>query len=527
MMDKARKAKRKQRGQVMVLGVVTMLVLAFMTMLSFNVGNAIQQKIRLQAHSDALAVSIATLEARALNYYAYSNRAIAAVLVANATLHGYHSIATLTGSVMFGAGVSFLMIAAIEFGLCCACPWCACVWHCWDGIQATFIAFRYFSQSNNWARRVRGLEGQFNQAVNWLVRASDAIHSSQAMMGVDLIAGPLTGSKGTFQKLWDSNMKCAGDQAPGLTLLNVRHYACALEGAASDFLCVGGTSRIAKEPRSKVMTNAANAARPAFDRNRFGLGPMFLHPQFINAVRQVPGSGISVPAAQYGAGGITNGDDLGDCTSIPQNGIGTTACAFDFGLHTAQWRHGAGVGPYGAFVASNEQGGDHWQVSWSPRAPHSGQHNRFRTVQRSEADPACLNLGHCFINFRSAPGSGNYYGQPRVFAAVKAKLTDLRDDCDQRQPWEVSNTGTVAIDDGQRGTASLTFKPTIEGRSISQAMVYYHRFDSWRVAPNMFDPYWRAKLHPFERADLLLALGAAADTGGLTNSAAPYEGRWP
>ena len=52
-------------GQVMVLSCITMLMLAFMTMLSFTLTQTVHEKIRLQSHSDSMAYSMATVEARA------------------------------------------------------------------------------------------------------------------------------------------------------------------------------------------------------------------------------------------------------------------------------------------------------------------------------------------------------------------------------------------------------------------------------------------------------------------------------
>jgi hypothetical protein len=87
--ESARAPARRTTGQVMVLGCVTLLTMALMLMLSFNLTNAIHEKIRLQSHSDAMAYSIAVVEARSFNYFAYTNRAEAAAYVTMCTLHAY------------------------------------------------------------------------------------------------------------------------------------------------------------------------------------------------------------------------------------------------------------------------------------------------------------------------------------------------------------------------------------------------------------------------------------------------------
>ena len=229
-----------------------------------------------------------------------------------------------------------------------------------------------------------------------------------------------------------------------------------------------------------------------------------------------------------GGGRITNGSQRGQCTTNANNTEGSTACGWDEGLFTSVgWRHGVGAMVYQSHVASNSQGGDHTALIANP---HSGTHNRFRNTQRGANDlnTNCLtSQGNCFINFRSGPNRQPYYQQPRVFAAVTGSMRDLRDNCGARQRWEVTADGSTTIQDGAHGAGTLTFVPQNDARSISQAMVYYHRFDNWKAAPNMFDPYWRAKLHPFERLDLNEALIAAGDMDGSLNSVGPYEGRWP
>jgi len=45
--------------------------------------------------------------------------------------------------------------------------------------------------------------------------------------------------------------------------------------------------------------------------------------------------------------------------------------------------------------------------------------------------------------------------------------------------------------------------------AMSKALVYYHRLGDWTEQPNLFNPYWRAKLHPFKALDAAMVLGAA------------------
>ena len=49
---------------------------------------------------------------------------------------------------------------------------------------------------------------------------------------------------------------------------------------------------------------------------------------------------------------------------------------------------------------------------------------------------------------------------------------------------------------------------------------------NWKVAPNFFDPFWRAKLHFFQRDEMRGIVAASGDLYGaaLLSAGAPVEG---
>ena len=55
-----------------MLACLSLFTMAAMLMTSFALTNAIHERIRIQAHADATAYSVATLEARSLNVIAYT-----------------------------------------------------------------------------------------------------------------------------------------------------------------------------------------------------------------------------------------------------------------------------------------------------------------------------------------------------------------------------------------------------------------------------------------------------------------------
>jgi hypothetical protein len=73
---------RRQRGQALVFGLCVLLLAALLLFVQFSMGQAAAAKLRIVNATDAAAYSVALWRARAMNYYAYANRAIIANEVA-------------------------------------------------------------------------------------------------------------------------------------------------------------------------------------------------------------------------------------------------------------------------------------------------------------------------------------------------------------------------------------------------------------------------------------------------------------
>ncbi|MBF5045550.1 hypothetical protein FGE12_24290 [Aggregicoccus sp. 17bor-14] len=69
-----RNGMRRQEGQALVMACLLMLVLAIAVLTTVNIGHNVSERIRLQNTADSAAYSMAAMEARAFNFYAYANR---------------------------------------------------------------------------------------------------------------------------------------------------------------------------------------------------------------------------------------------------------------------------------------------------------------------------------------------------------------------------------------------------------------------------------------------------------------------
>ncbi|MDF1562963.1 MAG: pilus assembly protein TadG-related protein [Deltaproteobacteria bacterium] len=105
-------------GQAIVIAALGLLLLAFAVLGTATLGNSIQEKVRLQNTADAAAYSMAALEARTFNFYAFTNRTMVSHYVAIMTLQSYIAVA---GFVMSAVNTVRLIVRALR-NFCD--PWC-------------------------------------------------------------------------------------------------------------------------------------------------------------------------------------------------------------------------------------------------------------------------------------------------------------------------------------------------------------------------------------------------------------------
>ncbi|RKG86540.1 hypothetical protein [Corallococcus terminator] len=503
--------RRRSRGQSMVLACLSFLVLALMVTLSFNLTHALRNKMGLQQHSDTMAYSMAVMEARALNYYAVSNRSIAASYVAMASMHAYMSTASLTREMLKASQTNFYIIMAMEFAQC-AC-W-TCIKHCIHGIQALKVANKYSKKANSYASDIKDVEDSFNQTIKALDTIVETVHASQMAAHAKTALAVQNGSASGLSEMTEWSSKGASTVAGGVGGLNANEFNCAVDGLP----CMGGGSNSAAIAHSKTMTDIANASRPGWTANRDAGGipaPYYLHPSFLNELmNDIPGEGLHLPLpTMKGSAGV--GAKKGDWAPPGQVGTkGSTVVSRDEGgAMFNQWKDGiAPYMPFDAEIWSDSNGGGH-----NPKQAHSGRHE-FDGIA-TNTGLGCVMTGNCFMKFRGNSQADKDFGQPRSYSYV---TRSLRSGNASQAPWELNSSATLNFTHGEQGTAKLTLAAD-EGAALSKALVYYHRLgaNGWREAPNLFNPFWRAKLHPFTAQEAATVLGAAGSADSAQLAATP------
>jgi len=510
----------KSRGQVLVLSCATMLILALMLMVSFNVSHAINEKIRLQSHADAQAYSSAIIEARTLNTLAYSNRSIAALMVAQTAVHAWWAIASQVVASHKAFQIAFYIVAAIEIALCVACCWACCIQHCKDAIKAFKIASKHGKEAKKHANDLKGLESKFNKVVSGFTKAMKNQYLGQRLVVGKAITEISVGGKllGDLKSKDDPK----ASYKPAVEALGVQSFRCSLEGMTGSGSGCGSTLSVAK--RSQLLGESANAARRKLER-----GTDFLQMFMITSLDEIPMSnhlrGLQGNEGfhffMYNASARVSNDHS---RNPAQNRDLKNAGGWTYGHFLfVQWRHGVGFGAGTANVISDGNGAGGGQHK--PSQAHSGNHQDMLNCAQKE----------CFINFRAVNDEGKDWGQPTAYGSVTAKLRETEDGSDK--PYELNSNGEVTIELVKGQQTKVRLVPQGTATAVAKGKAFFHqlkkpkssafRDNAWQNTPNMFDPFWRAKLNSFSRGEMLKVLGASGDTRGamIAGGGGPVEGR--
>jgi hypothetical protein len=133
------RATHDEDGQAIVVAAIGLLVVAFTVLATATLGNAIHEKVRLQNAADGAAYSVAAVQARAFNFYAFTNRTMASHYVAVMVLQSYLAVATFVYSAIETARV---VVGALR-SICrswCGRPFCAAIDAFAGGLMSILLA---------------------------------------------------------------------------------------------------------------------------------------------------------------------------------------------------------------------------------------------------------------------------------------------------------------------------------------------------------------------------------------------------
>ena len=519
---------RGESGQVLVLGALSILAVALLVFITLNLGQAVFEKIRIQQLADTAAFSNATQQARAFNFFAYTNRANISGLVAASTVHAYMSVASSVPGLFLSASNNYLSLSAIEFGVCLArmavLDFSALV-HCGHGALHITSAIRSRKMWKEYLNKFKKAYEQtqpspFDAAMLALDTHMFLIASSQAALRIGLMAQ--LGMDTITRELRDKFAPQASSNPALVIAHNVRDFAKAID--ADPELVRWEATEIANGSRYSTGT---------------------LNQEFLSKRSGTDMMSLTSAKAILDLFNEIGRSSQGHTSIIPLVGEGQSRVIRDFPKPISRIQH-SNAGPSGNSVASFD---DPWVFttaiqlctfsaasipmstkSWISSGPERGEHRISNTwCDRSQAHKLrCLsaNLGandipgfsqlpavgalpgfSCFTLFKANPKPEENFGQPVVYLFIAQDLRLLMGG--KRGPWEITQSGSVNINlRGQSGaggganTVTLADDPAKFGRGLamSKALVYYHlpsRNEGWKEHPNFFNPYWKAKLQPF------------------------------
>lgn len=514
-------AMKTRRGQTMVLSVVTMLVLALMMVIGFNVAHTAHERIRIQQAADAQAYSVAVLQARAMNVNAVLNRTIAALTVAQMSLHAWNVVATHEVDMLNAGMWSFFIVSGWEAGKAKCSKFTP--WHCWDAIEAFFIALDYMSEKGDYEDKLEGKEQQFNDAVKQLYEAKKSLYDQEKQL-VNKVKGEI--NNGSILRNMLAKTAPQASYKTALDSINVANFMCTLDGPDGAVDSCSGSeplvfqrSRPPPSERSKSMENSANAARSLFNRALNPTGGAKLDHNDFNAqsaisvrnprkMMDIQSSGTYQATYLPGAFASRVGDSEFSKSSDNGETAANVGSATGFGFVNVQWRHGRGAWFLGSSVFSSQNGGEHTGAV-------GDNHSEFKTIALNDDEATFISF-----NAHTSPSQDNDWGQPNAYGAVGQDLRLLQKG--GKGAFEVNSSGTINIRIGNE-QRKITLVPKTEGIAVGKAKAYFHQLGAdWKLPPNGFDPFWRAKLHPFKRDELRQVLNMAGDSNA--NVQAPVEG---
>ncbi|MCA2978988.1 MAG: hypothetical protein INH41_25790 [Myxococcaceae bacterium] len=517
--------RRSRAGQTLVLGVLTMLLLALTTMAGFNLTHAVHERIRIQAAADAQAYSVAVMQARAFNTAAYANRTIAAILVAQTGLHAWLTIA-LNDVSMVHKGAAGMGLAALYELTMARCNPKKTPQHCIHAAEAGIIAARLRSKASQLEQKLWSNMSKFNDAAKALKEAHRATYR-QTKTYAQQVKGALASGSAPLSSMLRASAPRASYQSD-VDQANVSSFACTLEGTDFDGECrkvdklVFDRGALGASQRAKFMVDAANAARPTYEAEGktsvpTGIGKDLAHDDFIGervgpqaknprAVRSLMGRG-EVVFTWTGSGHFSS-------TVSDRNVSSQASSMFGPNVSSLTWR----CAPH--WFTAPGMGGAGGRVTDSGQASISGGGSRGANGFEGFA---CQGED-CFVNFRAMSGRDNDDGQPSTFGAVTQNLRDLQ--VSGRGTFELNANATSTVRVGSQ-QVKVQLAPRQNAVAVAKGKAYFHQLGaSWSIRPNMFDPFWRAKLHPFrDGAELSAALSLAGARDPDVANDLPVEGK--
>lgn len=531
-------ARRLPRGQTLVIAALVMLVVVVAVFLTFAIGHRTREKIKLQAMADASAYSLAVAEARAFNFYAFANRAHVAHDVSVLSIHAHHSYLSWYEGLLKKTADAF---SSFQRGWRSYCR-CLKAKHCWPKCPTSC---RNQSLTSSYADMFRDSPGGHQ----WV---HDLYHGQQGQLAFwdQQLAKASVAHRGLISSIVGQQRQV---QQGLRDLMAKQTLATRLSGAVdpaitgfapSDGVSLGYYDDAVGQPEQvEDWLEIVHGTRyPGWITGRRFVAGSFWSTFASTAQLGAIPDWLSISVSETGGSKTLAGD--------PSDAPGVSAAVENSGYDSR-----AGFGGAHAY-GSEDHGG--MRISWfaipaclvgrsgswrdaiysePPEGPH---YKSFHTYEGGQyvLEPEGGGKGHGLGGCDEHLNCGIYQGHMRyklydgrrlapnrlATASAHPKLAADREEL-WYQPHTVAvvtkpqNSGQPHVWDfdwrssfpfPQQFTTTRSRGDALGGpmAAIAGGLVYYHKptGDSWREPPNLWNPFWRAKLHPLRPDDAARAL---------------------
>lgn len=520
--------KKKMQGQAMLLVALFLLVLMVSLLSVMNISVLSREKMEAQNAADAVAYSAALLEARHLNFTAYTNRAMMANEVAIGQSIGLAtwlqkwsgSFASLGSILSKFLGVipiiGSALAAAVEAGF-------SAVSKALNTVSAGVATF-----AEGLARVVAGLNkfygytqlgfrvGTFETI---LVHADDLVEENAP--GAQLFTGHELLAMYHAYQMWNYNVAYKPTDALSRSVLR------------------DDAERNRNREGMRRMAGAVNASRDLWTRNRYN-DELGAEEEYSFRIPFLGKFGFRFKVGMFHAGGSTLRVITGGGSARRYEHYNWSA------MDTNEFKLGLGVWLFSAYAGFELP----IPLGWGTmQMAHDSKRDRNRSYRLQDTPSGGTRLGRAgykanygddqntwdenpATSLFAAPGRAIYPWKPPVTTKVK-KYGDLQAYHDIETEDEEGNaieppvylaavmhpadelrTSDNLGERSPRGEMDVDIQGNLPGSwiggdglmSIGAAQVYYARVDGIDEAPNTFSPYWQARLTGASNEELMMAL---------------------
>lgn len=529
MLTRIRSLAREEDGQALVLAALLLFAVALSVLGTATLGKAVHARIELQNAADNAAYSLASDEARAFNFYAFSNRAQVSQYV---TILQLLSVDSMLLGVLNALGAVAAVMKTVEEicggwkrELCLAVP---LIGELLVGITtAAGLVEKIAVQAGHLFLAFDVFVG--TAAVPLLVGANLFLFATQAAMHAQVVtrladqeALRVARETSPGAELWGGALLQAAGNATRFVGAHLREAALlsGTKSAPHSGLDDGPEGR--KNYARRGMSELVHASRHSslvydrsFPRNLYeSMGKVLGLDQLGTLTDYVPGFGIRGHTRLHSepSPGSSNSSMREYYRQLEDNGQYIARYPTGNSIGANFYPHAKSANfildalnleqkQMGSVTSAGQEAGGGWICTWDVKNPYI-------TVGFSLVLDVYVPRYRCGINKGKHPWWG--ITPYMAFDASKDGCDSARQEHCQPDVWVALQlpaerarlAGGATIDQTIATVGGAAHASNIDHSSgpkaVARALAYYHRPGNWQEPPNFFNPFWRAKLAPIE-----------------------------